>query len=197
MLSLPSSCVERLLPFIITRSDRLFPQIPIPIVKTRAFVVRAAGIFITVLCQIVQLICFHVIAMQHVLSFPPRRPAVSRRTPQTPTVAPPMVVELPAPSPLHAQPGLEAREAVGGDSVDFVVGSAAVAGGYAGVYAVGIFAGEVEKVDACEDCEEAAEEGDGIYGVGGVEATEEDEGGGQGEGCEGYVVEWVDAVGFC
>lgn len=43
--------------------------------------------------------------------------------------------------------------------------------------AVGVFAREVEEVDAGEDCEEAAEEGDGVYGVGGVEAAEEDEGG--------------------
>ena len=43
--------------------------------------------------------------------------------------------------------------------------------------AVGVFAREVEEVDAGEDREEAAKEGDGVNGVGGVEAAEEDEGG--------------------
>lgn len=57
---------------------------------------------------------------------------------------------------------------------------------------VGVFAREVQQVDATEDDEEAAEEGYGVYRVGGVEASKEDEGGDEGEGREGYVVEWVD-----
>jgi len=60
--------------------------------------------------------------------------------------------------------------------------------------ALGIVSGEVEKVDAGEDDEESAEEGDRVDGVGRVEATEEDEGGCERGGGEGYVVEWVDAV---
>ena len=58
--------------------------------------------------------------------------------------------------------------------------------------AVGIFAREVEEVDACEDDEEAAEEGNGIYGVGRVEALEKDEGCAEREGRECDVVEWID-----
>lgn len=77
---------------------------------------------------------------------------------------------------LHGHAGLEAREAVGGDAVDFVVVAAGVLVD-AEVAAVGVFAGEVEEVDAGEDGEEAAEEGDCVDGVVGVEAAEEDEGG--------------------
>lgn len=58
--------------------------------------------------------------------------------------------------------------------------------------AVRIGAGEVQQVDAREDDEEAAEEGDCVYGRGCVEAAEEEEGGDESEGCEGYVVEGVD-----
>jgi hypothetical protein len=61
------------------------------------------------------------------------------------------------------------------------------------VGAVWIVAAEVEEVDACEGDEEAAEEGDGVDGFGGVEAAEEDKGCAEGGGCEGYVVEGVDA----
>lgn len=60
--------------------------------------------------------------------------------------------------------------------------------------AVGIFAREVEEVDACEDDEEAAEEGNGIYGVGRVEALEKDEGCEEREGRECDVVEWIDNI---
>lgn len=68
----------------------------------------------------------------------------------------------------------------------------------AGEGAVGVFAREVEEVDAGEDGQEAAEQRDGVDGVGGVEAAEEDEGGEEREGCEGYVVEGVDAgVSMC
>ena len=101
------------------------------------------------------------------------------------------------PSRLHAHPRLYRAQSVGRDAVDLDVlasrlGLAAAVD--AEVRAVGVFAGEVEEVDAGEDGKEAAEEGDGVDGVGGVEAAEEDEGGEEGEGREGYVVEGVDTV---
>jgi hypothetical protein len=60
--------------------------------------------------------------------------------------------------------------------------------------AVWVPARDVEEIDAGKDYEEAGEEREGVYGVGGVEAAIEDEGGAEGRGCEGYVVERVDAV---
>lgn len=60
--------------------------------------------------------------------------------------------------------------------------------------AVGVPAGDVEQVDAGEDYEEAGEQGEGVDGVGGVEAAVEDEGGAEGGGCEGYVVEGVNSI---
>lgn len=53
---------------------------------------------------------------------------------------------------------------------------------------VGVAAGEVEEVDACEDDEEAGEEGDGVDCVCGVEAAEEDEGCDEGGRCECHIV---------
>ena len=60
--------------------------------------------------------------------------------------------------------------------------------------AVGVVAREVEQVDAGEDDKEAAEKRDCVYGGGGVEALEEQEGGCEGAGREGYVVEGVDTI---
>jgi len=81
---------------------------------------------------------------------------------------------------------LDARDDVGGDAV--------VRGAVYHFGAVWVAARDVEEVDAGEDYEEAGEEGEGVDGVGGVEAAVEDEGGAEGGGCEGYVVEGIDAV---
>lgn len=53
---------------------------------------------------------------------------------------------------------------------------------------VGVFAREIEEVNAREDDEEAAEKGDRVDGVGGVEPAEEKEGRHKGTGSECYVV---------
>lgn len=87
---------------------------------------------------------------------------------------------------LHATPCGEAGDAVRGDAVAEVVAEAGST--------VGVFAREVEQVDTREDNEKAAEEGDCVYGGGGVEALEKEAGGNEGAGCEGYIVEGVDAV---
>lgn len=60
--------------------------------------------------------------------------------------------------------------------------------------AVGVFAAEVEQVDAGEDDEEAAEEGYCVYGGGGVETLEEETRCDERAGGEAYVIEGVDAV---
>jgi hypothetical protein len=80
------------------------------------------------------------------------------------------------------------------DTGDYVGGDAVVRGAVYEFRAVWVAAGDVEEVDTGEDYEEAGEEREGVYGVGGVEAAVEDEGGAEGGGCEGYVVEGVDAV---
>ena len=54
-----------------------------------------------------------------------------------------------------------------------------------------VFFREVKQEDAREYDEEAAEEGDRIDFGGSVEAFEEDEGGEEDGGCEGYVVDWA------
>lgn len=56
----------------------------------------------------------------------------------------------------------------------------------------GVFAREVEEVNAGEDCEETAQKRDGVDGVASVEASEEDEGCDEGAGGEGDVVQRVD-----
>ncbi len=90
---------------------------------------------------------------------------------------------------MHAESRLQARDAVGGHGVVDVVVQEFVA--------VGIAAGKVEEINACEDDKEAREKGKGVYGVSGVETLEEDERGAKGGGCEGHVVEGVDsAVGI-
>ena len=123
------------------------------------------------------------------------------RTPQTPTIAPPMrrmrIETLLAASRLHTHARLNRTERIGGDTVDFRVFpaiAAVVVAVDAQVSAVRVLAAEVEQVDAGEDGEEAAEEGDGVDGVAGVEAAEEDEGGDEGAGGEGDVVEGVDSA---
>ena len=88
---------------------------------------------------------------------------------------------------LHAAARGEAGHGVRGDAVGRCVARV--------VDAVGVFAREVEEVDAGEDDEEAAEQGDGVDGGGGVEALEEEAGGDEGAGGEGDVVEGVDAGG--
>lgn len=60
---------------------------------------------------------------------------------------------------------------------------------------VWVFAGQVEEVDTRKDNEEAAQKGNCVNGGGGVEALEEEAGGDEGEGCEGYVVERVNTAG--
>ena len=62
--------------------------------------------------------------------------------------------------------------------------------------AVRVFLREVEEEDAGEDDEEAAEEGDGVDRGGCVEALEEDEGGAEDGGGEGYVVDGAYTVGW-
>jgi len=100
---------------------------------------------------------------------------------------------------LHAAAREWGGHAVCRDAVHVVFVCVRVGGGGRGadhqVAAFGVFAREVEEVDAGEDDEEAAEQGDGVDCVGGVEALEEDEGGAEGAGCEGYVVEGVDTKG--
>jgi hypothetical protein len=101
-----------------------------------------------------------------------------------------------AASRLHGEAGLETGEAVRGNSINMLVLAAFVTLADAEVIAVGVFAGEVQEVDAGEDGEEAAEERDCVYGVGCIEAAEEDEGGDEGTGGECYVVERVYAGGM-
>jgi hypothetical protein len=100
-----------------------------------------------------------------------------------------------ASSRLHAHACAEAGHAVYRDALHALVLSAGIGGvADAEVCAVGVFAGEVEEVDAGEDDEEAANEGDGVDGVCRVEAAEEDEGGDEGESRKCDIVEWVDAA---
>jgi len=126
------------------------------------------------------------------------RPAIPTRyrTPQAPATAP-SVPSVPRSARLHAHARPQGADSVHRDAVYTLI-RAAIAGVVftvdAQVAAVRVLAREVQEVDAGEDGEEAAEEGDGVDGVGGVEAGEEDEGGDEGEGCEGYVVEGVDAM---
>ena len=91
---------------------------------------------------------------------------------------------------LHTAPGAHARDGVGGDAV--VVEFGDLLGGEQPP--LGIFAGEIEQVDAGEDDEEAGKEGNSVDGGGGVEAAEEDEAGEESEGCECDVVQRVYAV---
>jgi hypothetical protein len=64
---------------------------------------------------------------------------------------------------LHGAAGREAREGVAGGAVGELV---------AEVIAVGIFAREVEEVDARKDDKEATEKRDCVYSGSGVEALE-------------------------
>jgi hypothetical protein len=108
----------------------------------------------------------------------PLKPATFKlprdRTPQTPTITPPML--LATPPRLHAHASLQSTEAIWWYPVHFDVFASVLGDAQRG--AVGVFAAEVQEVDAGEDGQEAAEEGDGVDGVRGVEAAEEDEGGG-------------------
>ena len=89
------------------------------------------------------------------------------------------------PASLHAAPRREAANSVTGDAVGERVAER--------LCAVGVFTRQVEQVHAGEDDEEAAEKRDCVYGRGRVEALEEEARGDEGAGCEGYVVEGVDA----
>lgn len=60
--------------------------------------------------------------------------------------------------------------------------------------AVGVFAGEIEQVNAREYNEEAAEERDSVDNVGGVEALKQDEGGDERAGGECHIVERIDTI---
>jgi hypothetical protein len=93
-------------------------------------------------------------------------------------------VRLNASSSLHRAAGLQNSDTVSGYAVfvDLAIHK---------FVAVWVTAGEVEEVDACEDDEEATEQGEGVDGVGGTEAAEEEEGGAEGCGSEGHVVEGV------
>lgn len=64
------------------------------------------------------------------------------------------------------------------------------------MFPVRVAAREIEKINAAENDEEAAEEGDSVDGVGSVEALEEDEGGTEGGGCKGYVIERCYSISF-
>jgi len=98
----------------------------------------------------------------------------------------PAVVAQRAPRVLHADARLDRRDHVRARRV-------AGAPGCEGLGPARVRAREVEEVDAREGDEEAADQRDGVDRVGGVEAAEEDEGGAEGGGREGYVVEGVDA----
>ena len=91
---------------------------------------------------------------------------------------------------LHAAAGLDARDHVGARHV-----AGAAAG--EGLCAVGVGAAEVEEVDAREGDEEAADQGENADCLGRVKALEEDEGGAEGRGREGDVVEGIDADEGC
>jgi hypothetical protein len=62
------------------------------------------------------------------------------------------------------------------------------------LFAIGVFAREVEQVNTSEDREESAKKGDRVACVDGVEAPEEDERSDEGECCECNIVERVDTV---
>lgn len=102
-----------------------------------------------------------------------------------------------APSALHAQTSLQTCKTVCGNAVDFAVVAArviAVSHIDSELFAVGVFAREVEQVDTSEDCEESAEKRDGVACVNGVEAPEQDERSDEGKCCKCNVVERVDTV---
>lgn len=85
----------------------------------------------------------------------------------------------------HTHAGLETRDHVGARDV-------AIAAAGKHLVAVGVVTAEVEQVDAGEGDEEPADEGEGVDSLGGVEALEEDEGGAEGGGREGHIVQGVD-----
>jgi hypothetical protein len=95
---------------------------------------------------------------------------------------------------LHGEASLKTCQAISGNAINLVVGPSMIAGVYAKVGAVRIFARKVEEVDAGEYGQETAEQGDGIDRIGGVEASEEDKGGHECESRECDIVERVDTV---
>jgi hypothetical protein len=62
------------------------------------------------------------------------------------------------------------------------------------LFAVGVFAREIEQVDTSKDREESAEKGNCVACIDGIEAPEEDERSDEGECCECNVVERIDTV---
>ncbi len=102
-----------------------------------------------------------------------------------------------APSALHAQTSLQTCETICRNAVDFAVVTArciAVSHVNSKLFAIGVFAREVEQIDTSKDCQESAEKGDGVACVDGVEAPEEDERSDEGECCERNIIERVDTV---
>ena len=72
---------------------------------------------------------------------------------------------------LHRAAGQGTRHGIGGNAVEVEAAAASVQLHVA--MAFGIFAREIEEVDAGKDCEETAQERDRVDGVAGVEASEE------------------------
>jgi hypothetical protein len=107
--------------------------------------------------------------------------------PKRNTVRPSLSVR--ATTRLHGMARQGSREGIGWDTVE--VEAAAVAGYLHVAVALGVFAREVEEVDAGEDDEEAAEKGDCVYGVAGVEALEENKRCDEGAGGKGDVVQRI------
>lgn len=102
-----------------------------------------------------------------------------------------------ASSALHAQTSLQTCKTICGNAVDFAVVTTRripVAHVDTKLFAVGIFAREVEQVDTSKDSEESAEKGNRIACVDGIETPEEDERSDEGECGERDVVERVDTV---
>jgi hypothetical protein len=148
-------------------------QAPTPVAKARPLV--WAVILVRVFGEIGQIIRFYVVAVHHVLS---RSCAtafgVHGRTAHSPRVAAPVTIVAASPA-LHAQTGLQSCETVCRDAVDFAVPPTslfATSAVDAELLAIGIFAGQVQQVDAGENCKEAAEERNGVAGVDRVETLE-------------------------
>jgi hypothetical protein len=148
-------------------------QAPTPVAKARPLV--WAIILVRVLSEIAQIVRFYVVAVHHVLS---RSCAtafgVHGRTAHSPRVAAPVTVVAASPA-LHAQTGLQSCEAVCRDAIDFAVSPTsffATPAVDAEFLAIGIFARQIQQIDASEDCEEAAEERDGVACVNRVETLE-------------------------
>ena len=99
---------------------------------------------------------------------------VHDRATHSPGVAAPVAI-VAASSALHAQTSLQTCETVCRDAVNFAVAATSFVSASAGdaeLAAVGILAGQIEKVDTSKDREEATEEGDGVACIDCVEPLE-------------------------